>query len=94
MKRNMNARNAGLAVLLVLVMVVSSFSFLAGTGSAAPVENTKADNILNIAMQDDMKTLNPCKASDVWTWNVIGWFYDSTISRNKDIANIACRIGQ
>ncbi len=85
MKRNMNARNAGLAVLLVLVMVVSSFSFLAGTGSAAPAENTKADNILNIAMQDDMKTLNPCKASDVWSWNVIGWFYDSTIARDKEM---------
>ncbi len=86
MKRNMNSGKAGLAILLVLVMVVSSFSFLAGTGSAAaPVENAKADNILNIAMQDDMKTLNPCKASDVWTWNVIGWFYDSTIARNKDM---------
>ena len=86
MKRNKNFRSAGLAVLLVLVMVISSFSFLAGTGSAAaPVEKAKADNVLNIAMQDDVKTLNPCKASDVWSWNVIGWFYDSTITRDKNM---------
>lgn len=33
--------------------------------------------LLKVGMQDEPKTLNPFKASDVWTWNVIGYFYES-----------------
>jgi ABC-type transport system substrate-binding protein len=32
-------------------------------------------------MQDEPKTLNPFKATDVWSWHVIGWFYESLFTR-------------
>ncbi len=31
---------------------------------------------LGVAMMDDIKTLNPCSASDVWTWDVLNRLYD------------------
>ena len=34
---------------------------------------------LNIGMQDEPKQLNPFKASDVWSWNVLGFFHDETL---------------
>ncbi len=37
---------------------------------------------LKIGMQDEPKTLNPFKASDVWSWNVIGFFYEGLYTRN------------
>lgn len=37
--------------------------------------------LLKIGMQDEPKTLNPLKATDVWSWNVMGWFYESLYSR-------------
>jgi ABC-type transport system substrate-binding protein len=37
--------------------------------------------LLKIGMQDEPKTLNPLKASDVWSWNVIGWFYETLYTR-------------
>ncbi|MBI4640968.1 MAG: ABC transporter substrate-binding protein [Candidatus Tectomicrobia bacterium] len=39
---------------------------------------------LNIGMQDEPKTLNPFKAADVWSWNVIGQFYDGLYTRNPE----------
>jgi len=37
---------------------------------------------LKIGVQDEPKTLNPFKASDVWSWNVVGFFYESLYARN------------
>ncbi|PIU68117.1 MAG: ABC transporter substrate-binding protein [Armatimonadetes bacterium CG07_land_8_20_14_0_80_40_9] len=36
---------------------------------------------LRVGSQDEPKTLNPFKASDVWSWNVMGWFYESLYIR-------------
>jgi len=36
---------------------------------------------LRVGMQDEPKTLNPFKAGDVWSWNVIGWFYEPLFTR-------------
>ena len=80
----MNGKNkshgmiVGIALLFALMFVLNSFA-VAGSG-------TKQDNelILRIAMQDDLKTLNPLTAGDVWTWNVIGYLYDGPINVNPE----------
>lgn len=36
---------------------------------------------LRVGSQDEPKTLNPFKAGDVWSWNVIGWFYEPLYTR-------------
>jgi len=88
------ANNAGVAVAMVLLMVISSLAILPNSGGASEEKaEVRADNVLNIAIQDDITTLNPCKASGIWTWDVIGWFYDSTIGRNKDMEMIPWMAG-
>lgn len=42
---------------------------------------SRCEILLKIGMQDEPKTLNPLKASDVWSWRVIGWFYESLYTR-------------
>lgn len=58
------------AGLLVLVM-----AFVVGLASLA-----YGAEIVKIGMQDEPKTLNPLKASDVWSWNVLNGFYDALYS--------------
>ena len=62
-------------------MVATPF---AATQARAATTHTRASNelILRVAMQDDIKTLNPLVANDVWTWNVIGWVFDSLTWQN------------
>lgn len=69
----------GVAVAITLMMVFSSFGIVAASG-------TRQDDelILRVAMQDDLKTLNPLTAGDVWTWNVVGYLYDGPINVNPD----------
>lgn len=40
--------------------------------------------ILRVAMQDDIKTLNPLGVGDIWTWNVLGYLYDNPINKNAE----------
>ncbi len=70
------------AIALVFLMVATPF----GNAQAHAQQATRADDnelILRVAMQDDIKTLNYLSASDVWTWNVIGWVFDGLTWRNS-----------
>ena len=81
---NKGFRKALIAAFLVAIMVASPLSvFQQGSAATQPV-NTRADEmILRVAMQDNVKTLNPLSAGDVWTWNVIGWVFDGLVWRNN-----------
>ena len=84
-------RNGSIAVIMVLLMVISSLAILPDNGRASDKTaeaGVRTDNVLNIAIQDDIKTLNPCKASDAWSWDVMRWFYDSPIGRDKNQENM------
>jgi len=85
MVRNDIIRNRGitaLAITFVFVMVLSSFPIAV----AAPEGTRQEDDtyVLRIAMQDDLKTLNPLVAGDVWTWNVIGYLYEGPLNSDPD----------
>ncbi len=43
---------------------------------------------LKIGMQDEPKQLNPFKASDVWSWNVIGFLYQGLYTHNPQTFEI------
>lgn len=45
------------------------------------VQFCSSEVLLKIGMQDEPKTLNPLKATDVWSWNVITWFYETLYTR-------------
>ncbi|MEW5936770.1 MAG: ABC transporter substrate-binding protein [Candidatus Thermoplasmatota archaeon] len=62
-----------LSIALVFSMVLSGVVL---TSMLARSSETKQELILRVAMQDDVKTLNPLVAGDVWTWNVLGWLFD------------------
>ncbi len=70
-----------MAFVFVFAMVLSSFT----TAVAAPELTRQEDEslILRIAMQDDVKTTNPLVGGDVWTWNVIGYLYESPINTDE-----------
>ena len=62
--------------LVILVMLVSS--------AFSAVGQEDESLILRISMQDDIKTLNPLVAEDIWTHNVIDWLYDTPVKLNED----------
>ena len=74
--RNGKFNGKVLSMVLVIAMCLSGFVFLANQARAA---DTRDEKMLRIAMQDDMKTLNPLASSDVWTANVLNWLFDSPI---------------
>ncbi len=61
------------------MLIISSFGMMASTGQID--DDTY---ILRVAMQDDIKTLNPLVAGDVWTWNVIGYLYEGPLNTDPD----------
>ncbi|MCX8173932.1 MAG: ABC transporter substrate-binding protein [Thermoplasmata archaeon] len=78
---------AALAFVLVLVMIATPFSGAvsaktpeksAPTAKAPPYGGT-----FKIGFQSDLKGLNPCVVNDVWSWNVIGFVYDSLGGTSK-----------
>ncbi len=77
-KHNSHGIIVGIALLFSLVMVLNSFSVLANA------QGTKQETelILRVAMQDDMKGLNPITVSDVWSWNVLSYVYDGPVNIN------------
>lgn len=78
--RKVNGKVVGFAVAVTFLMVASSFSVI------CTADNTRQGEelILNVAMQDDLKTLNPLGAGDVWTWNVVGYLYDGPINADPE----------
>ena len=81
---NKEFRKALIAIALVGLMVIGPLGIMQKGSAAAPVDRGTRDQlILRVAMQDDIKTLNPISAGDVWTWNVIGWMFDGLTWRNS-----------
>ncbi|MFH0815804.1 MAG: ABC transporter substrate-binding protein [Methanobacteriota archaeon] len=68
---------------LVFTLLTSSLGLL--TAEKATAADTREEVVLRIAMQDDVKSLNPLVAGDVWTWNVLGYLYDTPL--NVDLIN-------
>jgi len=63
---------------VVCALVLSSFGNVIG-------QDGEEELILRVAMQDDIKTLNPLNAGDVWSWNVVGYLYDNPINKNAEL---------
>src|SRR3990170_1125718 len=77
----MQARAVRLAsVALMFALVAVLFIAIPQRGAAGPV-GTRADLILVVGGQDDMKTRNPLPAiaNDVWTSDVHGRIYDGVL---------------
>jgi len=70
---------------LVLAMLTGGFGTLIAQKAEAAA--TREDVVLRVAMQDDVKSLNPLVAGDVWTWNVLGYLYDTPLSVDLIDAN-------
>ncbi len=71
-----------LSVAFVFLMIIGVFSpVISGTdaGTNTGTRQQDQDYILRVAMQDDIKTLNPLVTSDSWTWNVIEYIYDKPV---------------
>jgi ABC-type transport system substrate-binding protein len=77
-KNNSHGKVVGIALLFSLMMVLSSISV------SATAAGTRQDSelILRVAMQDDIKGLNPIIVTDVWSWNVLGYLFDGPINVN------------
>lgn len=69
-----------LAVIVILAMI-SPPLFPSGQGQ-------ETDLVLRVAMQDDMKGLNPITNGDVWSNNVLRWIYDYPILIDYDTNEI------
>jgi len=76
--RYSNGIFVGVAITVAIMMVVSSL------GQVMAATRQDEELILRVAMQDDIKTLNPLGAGDVWTWNVVGYLYDGPINVNPE----------
>jgi ABC-type transport system substrate-binding protein len=78
---------AALAFVLVLVMVSTPFSGAVRASapeSSAPTPKAGPyGGVFKIGFQSDMKGLNPCVVNDVWSWNVIGFVYDTLGGTSK-----------
>ncbi|MEW5936601.1 MAG: ABC transporter substrate-binding protein [Candidatus Thermoplasmatota archaeon] len=68
------------------LIIVSILVLPSAFTTAQSAHDTREELVLRVAMQDDVKTLNPLVAGDVWTWNVLGWLYDTPMY--KDLATV------
>ncbi len=69
----------GIALLFTFMMVLSSVS---ASATSTGTRQESSELILRVAMQDDIKGLNPLTVSDVWSWNVLGYLFDGPVSVN------------
>jgi len=79
--------SSALALVLVLVIVSTPFSGAvkasAPEGSASTSKVPPYGGVFKIGFQRDLWGLNPCIVNDVWSWNVIGFVYDSLAKTSK-----------
>ncbi|MFH0815257.1 MAG: ABC transporter substrate-binding protein [Methanobacteriota archaeon] len=69
------------ALLLACVLPIASSQVADDAPDGLPATvGTREEIVLRVAMQDDVKSLNPLVAGDVWTWNVLGYLYDTPLS--------------
>ncbi len=65
-----------LAILVAFMIILPSFF---------PSEQAQENElVLRVAVQDDMKGTNPITVSDVWSWNVLGFLFDSPMNFDKE----------
>ncbi len=91
MVKNDSIRSKGIAALsiaFVFVMVLSAFPVAVAAPDAGTRQSEDDTYILKVAMQDDLKTLNPLVAGDVWTWNVIGYLYEGPLNSDPNTDEI------
>ncbi|MCK5038193.1 MAG: hypothetical protein KAS16_03760, partial [Thermoplasmata archaeon] len=69
-----------ISVGICIILLLSSLGMMTSTGQT----DDDITYILRVAMQDDVKTLNPLVAGDVWTWNVVGYMYESPLYSDPD----------
>jgi ABC-type transport system substrate-binding protein len=69
------------ALLLTSILPIASSQAALDAPDGLPAAvGTRDEVVLRVAMQDDVKSLNPLVAGDVWTWNVLGYIYDTPLS--------------
>ncbi|MFH0816888.1 MAG: ABC transporter substrate-binding protein [Methanobacteriota archaeon] len=68
------------AVMALAVAVMFLSSPLAFSPGAAQIGDVPI--YLRVGMLEDVKTLNPIAANDIWTWDAIRWLYDSPVYRD------------
>ena len=73
-------------IMKMTVVILSMCLFLPATVMSMDIGNEvmAGAGTFRIAMQDDLKTLNPLTASDSWTWNVLEWLYDEPMYINPE----------
>ncbi len=71
--RNVGSKTSLISMLVCIVLLASSISLTTGQVPVAEDDTYT----LRVAMQDDVRTLNPLVAGDVWTWNLVGYLYES-----------------
>ena len=79
---NKGFKRALIALFLVAMMAVGPLGAVQHGSAYVPEKASRGEVYLRVAMQDNVKTLNPLSAGDVWTWNVIGWMFDGLVWRN------------
>ncbi len=67
--------------LAICIMMISPPLFASG-------QDAGGELVLRVAMQDDMKGLNPLIVSDVWSWNVLSYIFDGPINIDPDTDEI------
>ena len=68
------------AMLLMLMLVVR---IPVSGGASRESADNRGETVLRVALQDDIKTVNPLSANDVWTWDVIQWMFDGLTRHNS-----------
>ncbi len=77
------------SIIIVAIMVLPSLAMM--TSSQEVGEAGEVDDLaytLRLAMQDDLKTLNPLVAADIWTWHVIQWIYDKPVYEDMETGEL------
>ena len=73
-------------IMKLTVVILSMCLFLPATVMSMDIGNEVmlGEGTFRIAMQDDLKTLNPLTVPDTWTWNVLQWIYDEPMYINPE----------
>jgi ABC-type transport system substrate-binding protein len=91
-KEEFNKGKLFLAIALVGIMCCATFS--AVNLAVAEQPKTRADLILKVAMQDDMKTRNILGSGDVWTSNVLWPCFDGVMNEDPETDELVPYVAQ
>ena len=91
-KEEFDKRKLFIAIALVGIMCCATFSAI--NLAVAEQPKTRADLILKVAMQDDMKTRNILGSGDVWTSNVLWRCFDGVMNENPKTDELVPYVAQ